>query len=102
TDAVSAPRNTVLPVSGVYMYATRGSESASAPGLLASSAQYPVTTTVTVFSDGCGQDWRWQPLTNRYEDLVVCRSPDGSSSSSRGTTLSSSTAIRIAATSRAR
>jgi hypothetical protein len=32
---------------------------------------------MTVFDDGCGQDWRWQPLSNRYEDLVVCRSPDG-------------------------
>ena len=77
-DVVSAQRTRSLPVSGVYMYATRGSESASAPGLLASSAQYPVTTTLTVFSDGCGQDWRWQPLTDRYEDLVVCRTSNGS------------------------
>ena len=28
---------------------------------------------MTVFADGCGEDWRWQPLSNRYEDLVVCR-----------------------------
>jgi hypothetical protein len=77
-DVVSSPRTRGLPVSGVYTYATRGSESASAPGLLASSAQYPATTTVTVLSDGCGQDWRWQPLSDRYEDLVVCRSPNGS------------------------
>ena len=32
---------------------------------------------MTVFSDGCGEDWRWQPLSNRYEDLVVCRSAGG-------------------------
>lgn len=67
-----------LPNTGVYMYSTTGSESAHAPGLLASGAQYPRTTAMTVFSQGCGQDWRWQPLTDRYEDLVVCRSSKGS------------------------
>jgi hypothetical protein len=67
-----------LPYTGVYMYSTTGSESAHAPGLLASGAQYPHTTAMTVFSQGCGQDWRWQPLTDRYEDLVVCRSSNGS------------------------
>jgi hypothetical protein len=66
-----------LPDTGVYMYSTAGSESASAPGLPVSGAQYPKTTALTVFSQGCGQDWRWQPLSNRYEDLVVCRSPEG-------------------------
>jgi hypothetical protein len=74
--AGQAPKG--LPITGVYMYSTRGSESASAPGLLASGAQYPVTTTMTIFGKGCGQDWRWQPLTDRYEDLVVCRSSNGS------------------------
>jgi hypothetical protein len=67
-----------LPYTGVYMYSTTGSESAHAPGLLASGAQYPHATAMTVFSQGCGQDWRWQPLTDRYEDLVVCRSSNGS------------------------
>jgi hypothetical protein len=67
-----------LPYTGVYMYSTTGSESANAPGMLASGAQYPHTTAMTVFSQGCGQDWRWQPLTDRYEDLVVCRSSNGS------------------------
>jgi hypothetical protein len=62
-----------LPATGVYTYATSGSESASAPGLPASTLGYPGTTTMTVFSDGCGEDWRWQPLSNRYEDMVVCR-----------------------------
>jgi hypothetical protein len=64
---------TSLPPTGVYSYTTTGSESARAPGLLASSQPYPRTTTMTVFSAGCGEDWRWQPLSNRYEDLVVCR-----------------------------
>ena len=32
---------------------------------------------MTVLADGCGEDWRWQPLTDRYEDLVVCRSSNG-------------------------
>jgi hypothetical protein len=68
---------TRLPALGVYTYSTSGSESASAPGLLTSAAGYPSTTTLTVFSDACGQDWRWQPLSNRYEDFVVCRSSDG-------------------------
>jgi hypothetical protein len=68
---------TNLPVLGVYTYSTSGSESAKAPGLLSSASGYPSTTTMTVFSDRCGQDWRWQPLTNRYEDLVICRASDG-------------------------
>lgn len=67
-----------LPVTGVYMYTTTGSESANAPGLPASGAQYPGTTAVTVLTEGCGEDWRWQPLTDRYEDLEVCRSSNGS------------------------
>lgn len=77
-DHIDAGPGKGLPITGVYMYSTKGSESASAPGLPASGAQYPLTTTMTVFSEGCGQDWRWQPLTDRYEDLVVCRSPNGS------------------------
>jgi hypothetical protein len=67
-----------LPATGVYMYSTTGSESANAPNLPSSGAQYPKTTPMTVFAEGCGEDWRWQPLTDREEDLVVCRSPNGS------------------------
>jgi hypothetical protein len=67
-----------LPTTGVYKYTTTGSESASAPGLPTSTLGYPETTTMTVFSDACGEDWRWQPLSNRYEDLVVCRSAGNS------------------------
>ena len=66
-----------LPATGVYTYSTSGAESASAPGLPTSTQGYPGTTIMTVFYEGCGQDWRWQPLSSRYEDLVVCRSPDG-------------------------
>ena len=66
-----------LAAPGVYTYTTSGSESASAPGLPSSSYSYPHTTTMTVYSSGCGQDWRWQPLDSRYEDLFVCRAPDG-------------------------
>ncbi|MGO9344720.1 MAG: hypothetical protein ACLP6E_19710 [Acidimicrobiales bacterium] len=77
-DVVSDVASSKLPTTGVYTYTTSGSESASAPGLPASTLGYPETTTMTVFSDACGEDWRWQPLTNRYEDLVVCRSPGNS------------------------
>lgn len=73
----SADLSDDLPVPGVYTYKTTGSESASAPDLPSSAYSYPATTTMTVFSSGCGQDWRWQPLTDRYEDLQVCRSSDG-------------------------
>ncbi|MFZ0664663.1 MAG: hypothetical protein WAM97_02840 [Acidimicrobiales bacterium] len=66
-----------LPVPGVYTYSTIGSESASAPGLPSSSYGYPATSSMTVFAASCGQDWRWQPLNSRYEDLVVCRSSSG-------------------------
>lgn len=67
-----------LPGTGVYMYSTAGSESAHAPSLPSSGAQYPKTTAMTVFAQGCGEDWRWQPLTDREEDLSVCRSSNGS------------------------
>jgi hypothetical protein len=77
-DAASSTRPSGLPITGVYTYSTTGSESASAPGLPSSRLGYPSTTTMTVFSDGCGEDWRWQPLSNRYEDLVVCRTAQGS------------------------
>lgn len=76
-DITTSGTTKSLPKTGVYMYSTTGSESANAPGLPSSGSQYPETTAMTVFSEGCGQDWRWQPLTDRYEDLVVCRSPDG-------------------------
>jgi hypothetical protein len=66
-----------LPAPGVYMYSTTGSESASAPGLPSNGSDYPTTSAMTVFAGGCGQDWRWQPLSNRYEDLAVCRSGNG-------------------------
>ena len=82
-----------LPAPGVYMYSTTGSESASAPGLPSNGSGYPATSTMTVFADGCGQDWRWQPLSNRYEDLVVCRSGTGTlHAADRASTPRSSTA----------
>ncbi len=76
--ASSDGRSSGLPTTGVYTYTTSGSESASAPGLLSSTQGYPANTTMTVFSDACGEDWRWQPLSSRYEDLVVCRSAGNS------------------------
>jgi len=76
-DAKSSGLSGDLPAPGVYTYSTTGSESASAPGLPSSSYGYPVTSSMTVFAASCGQDWRWQPLNSRYEDLVVCRSSDG-------------------------
>ena len=66
-----------LPLPGVYTYLTKGSESASAPGLLTSASSYPATSAMTVYSKGCGQEWRWQPLSNRYENLVLCRAKSG-------------------------
>ncbi len=77
-DVASDSLASGLPTTGVYTYTTTGSESASAPGLPSSTLGYPETTTLTVFSDACGEDWRWQPLSNRYEDLVVCRSAGNS------------------------
>jgi len=77
-DVASAGISSGLPTTGVYTYTTSGSESASAPGLPTSTLGYPETTTMTVFSNSCGEDWRWQPLSNRYEDLVVCRAPGNS------------------------
>jgi hypothetical protein len=66
-----------LPLVGVYTYKTTGSESAHAPGLLTSGSSYPATSAMTIYSKGCGQEWSWQPLSNRYENLVLCRSTNG-------------------------
>lgn len=66
-----------LPAAGVYTYSTKGSESASAPGLPSNGSSYPSTTTATVFAKGCGEEWQWQPLDNRYENFDICPSENG-------------------------
>jgi hypothetical protein len=59
------------------MFSTNGSESASAPALPSSGSGYPTTSTMTVIPGGCGEELRWQPLSNRYETLDVCRAANG-------------------------
>jgi hypothetical protein len=64
-----------VPVPGVYLYETKGTESVSALG--GQSNTYPATTTLTVTLSGCGFDTRWDVITGRFDLNRRCRRPDG-------------------------
>ncbi len=66
----------LLPVPGVYVYLTRGSEQLSVPG---TSRSYPTQTTMTVVAaKGCGVNVRWDALAEHVEENRECLGPDGS------------------------
>ena len=69
---VAARGTTPIPT-GVYLYATRGSESVSVLGGAAHA--YPVRSTITVTGAPCGMSLRWDVLTTRSVTWRVC--PDG-------------------------
>ena len=58
------------PHTGVYLYATRGSERVSAGNV---THHYPAITTLTVTTDSCGLRFRWDALAGRYGDWQMCR-----------------------------
>src|SRR5690242_2729412 len=60
TSPSSAPRANGGPQVGVYLYATQGSEGISAGHL---THHYPNVTTLTVTTDDCGLNFRWDALT---------------------------------------
>jgi hypothetical protein len=60
---------------GVYTYATSGSERVSALG--GAEHRYPPTSTITVTAGGCGPTLRWDVLTERWSSWSLCRRPDG-------------------------
>jgi hypothetical protein len=75
TSAVVAPVNLTLPVAGVYLYRTQGTESIDAVG--GSVHRYPDETTVTVTAEGCGVELQWDALKERHERWVLCLGEDG-------------------------
>lgn len=60
---------------GVYLYATRGSESVSALG--GATHRYPVRSTLTVTEAPCGMDLRWDALRTRSVTWRVCAAGPG-------------------------
>ena len=61
------------PRPGVYVYATRGTESISA-GV---KHTYPARTTLTVTNAGCGLRVRWDALSGRWQQWQLCPAADG-------------------------
>jgi hypothetical protein len=74
TGDVDEP-GTALPEPGVYTYATSGRESIDA--LDGRHHDYPAETTITVRHEGCGAKFTWRPLTERFDDTVLCPEPAG-------------------------
>lgn len=58
------------PASGVYRYATTGSESIDALG--GAVHDYPSETTITVTPHGCGVHLQWDALHERRDEWVLC------------------------------
>jgi hypothetical protein len=59
---------------GLYSYETRGTETASALG--GSTHEYPEESFLAIVPEGCGETQRWQPLSERWDEYLVC--DDGS------------------------
>lgn len=66
----AAARGTTPIPSGVYVYATRGSESVSALG--GATHAYPERSTITVTETPCGMSLRWDVLKTRSTTWNVC------------------------------
>ena len=64
-----------LPQPGVYIYATSGRESVDA--LDGRHHDYPAETTITVRHEGCGAEFAWRPLAERFDDTLLCPEPSG-------------------------
>jgi hypothetical protein len=62
--------HTAAGLSGVYLYATRGSESIDALG--GALHRYPARTAITVRPVSCGLSLRWQPLAERVTTWTLC------------------------------
>lgn len=75
TSPTTAAPPVVLPVPGVYTYATSGSDGVDALG--GARHQYPATSTMTVTPSGCGVAQRWVAAVERWDEWTVCGAPDG-------------------------
>lgn len=65
---------TAIPA-GVYLYRTSGEESISALG--GRRHRYPTRSSLTVTSDGCGMELRWDVLRMRHNTWEVCSEGNG-------------------------
>ena len=70
-----SPPQPVVPVEGVYTYATSGWETASALG--GSRHDYPAETYLTIQAAGCGRSERWDVLSVRWDQSAVCPAAGG-------------------------
>jgi hypothetical protein len=57
---------------GVYLYTTRGSETLNA-AIFQSTHRYRGTSTITVEPFACGIRERWQVLTTRWNESIMCK-----------------------------
>lgn len=73
TTAPPAPP--ALPQPGVYRYTTTGREHIDALG--GTEHEYPLETTITVTTEGCGVRLRWDLLVERYEEWHLCLDDTG-------------------------
>lgn len=55
---------------GIYQYATVGFETADV--FAGGQHDYPAETYLTLRPHGCGTEIRWQPLEERFDEIVVC------------------------------
>ena len=75
TTAKSASAVKPWPSEGVYTYATEGGEETDA--LSGQSHDYPSSTTISIHHDGCGSIYRWQPLSERWDESEACKTTRG-------------------------
>ena len=75
--ATATPAGSMLPPEGVYVYATTGYETGDA-GPAHARHDYPERTTLTVRRDGCGSSMKWEPVENRWDDVIDCVDGRGS------------------------
>lgn len=69
------PGRAELPAPGVYVYTTSGTEHIDVLG--GATHDYPATTTITVTSDPCGVQLRWDVLAERWDSWHLCATPTG-------------------------
>ncbi len=80
TEPVISSSTTVAPSfttaePGVYRYTTVGEEHIDVLG--GAQHDYPAETTITVTPSGCGVQFRWDLLRERYEEYHLCATPQG-------------------------
>ena len=67
----SAERGIAPLPEGVYVWATTGYEKGGA-GPASQRHDYPERTTTIVRRDGCEASMRWEPVEDRWDDVVAC------------------------------